>query len=193
MLTKIVRLYTPEFIKKKKMEELFRLTADAFQSEMPEFRGLSFSDSLLKYALFTKEQAERCLQEESLIEEVKYRLYNNSFAFGRNLRKRLHIMSWEKSVTALKSAYKFIGIDFQYGRQGETLNDRDDFIAKQECFVIGQCFFSRYYSAEVCRLISSLDEGLAAGLTGGGILCFAQRITDGSSCCKGCLYRMDQA
>jgi hypothetical protein len=57
MLLKILQLYIPEFIKRKKLSELFCLTADAFQSELPEIMGLTFEECLLKYALFTKEQA----------------------------------------------------------------------------------------------------------------------------------------
>lgn len=51
-----MRFYIPEFIKKKKLNELFSLTADAFQSELPELKGLSFAERLAGYALFTKEQ-----------------------------------------------------------------------------------------------------------------------------------------
>ncbi|MHB1391541.1 MAG: hypothetical protein ACYCYE_00400 [Clostridia bacterium] len=172
MLTKIMQLYIPEFIKKKKLKELFLLTADAFQSELPELGGLSFEECLLKYALFTKEQAESYLQCGHSIEEVKNRLHQNSYNYGQNLRKNLHIITWEEAVTALKVIYKLIRIDFQCDKHGEI--------------TIKQCFFSKYYSGAVCDLISSLDEGLAAGLSGGR-LCFSQRITEASSCCKGYL------
>jgi len=171
MLLKIMRLYLPEFIKKKKLNELFRLTADAFQSELPELMGLSFAECLSKYALFTREQAERYVQSGRPLEEVKHRLYQNSCIMGQSLRKNLHIATWEDAVTALKVIYEFIGIDFQCDRQGE--------------FIVKQCFFSQYYSDGVCKLISSLDEGLAAGLSGGGRLCFELRITEGGSCCQG--------
>ncbi len=172
MLTKLMRFYIPGFIRKQKLREVFRLTADAFQTEIPKLRGLTLIELLSAYALFTREQSLHCLQDGCVPGELKARLYRNSFIFGKNLRKNLHIISWEESAEVLKVIYGIIGIDFQY-------DSRDKFI-------IGQCFFSRYYTAEVCGLISSLDEGLAAGLTGGR-LCFTQRITDGGSCCKGCL------
>ena len=161
----------PEFIKKKKLKELFRLTADAFETEIPELKGLTFHECLWKYAFFSKEQAEHCLQHGCPLEEVKSRLYHNSFVFGKNLRKSLHVKTWNESVEVLRTFYQFIGIDFEYDGQN--------------AFVIRQCSFSKYYSAEVCTLISSMDEGLAAGLSNGGRLCFTQRITDGSGCCKG--------
>lgn len=175
MLLKIMQLHMPEFIKKKKLSELFRLTADAFQSELPELRGLSFAECLLKYALFTKEQAEIYLQSGRPPEEVKQRLYQNSLIFGQTLRKNLRIVTWEDAVTALESVYKLIRIDFHYDGQGGI--------------IIKQCFFSKYYNGEVCKLVSSLDEGLAAGLSDGGSLCFNQRITEGGSCCKGFFSR----
>ena len=171
MLLKIMQLYIPEFIKKKKLNELFCLTADAFQSELPELQGLSFAECLSKYALFTKDQAGSYLQSGRPLGEAKQRLHQNSCIFGQNLRKSLHIVTWEEAVTVLKIIYKLIGIDFQCDRQGEI--------------IIKQCFFSKYYSGEVCMLISSLDEGLAAGLSNGGRLYFNQRITEGCSCCKG--------
>ena len=91
MLLKIIQFYIPEFIKKKKLNELIYLTADAFQSELPELRGLSFAECLLKYALFTKEQAESYLQSGRPLEEINHRLYQNSCIFGQNLRKSFHI------------------------------------------------------------------------------------------------------
>ncbi len=171
MLLKVMQFYIPGFIKKKKLYELFRLTADAFQKEPPQMEGFSFAEGLTKYALFTKEQAEIYLQSGRSLDEVKQRLYQYSYIFGQSLKKSLHIVSWEEAITALKVIYKLIGIDFQYDRQGE--------------FIIKQCFFSKYYSKEVCMLISSLDEGLAAGLSSGNRLCFKQRITEGSGSCKG--------
>ncbi|PKM86500.1 MAG: hypothetical protein CVU87_11955 [Firmicutes bacterium HGW-Firmicutes-12] len=175
MLTTIIQLYMPEFIKKKKLYQLFSLTADAFQSELPELRGFSYGECLAKYAIFTKNQAESCLQSGQPLEEVKLRLYQNSRAFGQKLRKSLYIKTWEEVVTTLKVCYKLIGIDFQCDKQNE--------------FIIKQCFFSKYYSGEVCRLISSVDEGLVAGLSGDARLCFKERLSEGGSCCKGYFSR----
>ncbi|MDD3168267.1 MAG: hypothetical protein PHC91_02235 [Eubacteriales bacterium] len=170
MLIKRMPFFIPESIKKKKLNELFRLTADAFGCDLPERKKLSFQEALQEYALFTKEQAERCLQEETEIEEVKHRLYQNSFLFGMELSSGPMQRVQKKPAAALEIIYRLIGISFQSAGQGE--------------FIIKHCFFSNYYTAEVCMLISSLDEGLSAGLTGRR-LCFTQRITEGCSCCKG--------
>jgi len=174
MLLEVMRRWIPGFVKKKKLDELFRATALAFQTEPPVARG-SFAQRLSKYALFTRDQAKRRQESGRSTEEVKSRLYENSHVMGHQLRKSLHITTWEKSIAAMEVIYKLIGIDFQYGARGEI--------------TISKCFFSEYYSPEVCRLISSMDEGLAAGLSGGGRLCFKQRITEGNSCCKGYFLR----
>ncbi|NLJ24945.1 MAG: hypothetical protein GX354_05905 [Firmicutes bacterium] len=52
MLLYMMQLYIPGFIKRGKLEGLFYLTADAFQAELPELKGLSFAKCLSKYAYF---------------------------------------------------------------------------------------------------------------------------------------------
>lgn len=175
MLVELMQFYIPDFVKKKKLNELIRLTADAFHSEPPEYRGLSFQECLSKYALYTKKEAESYYQVGYPLGQVKSRLFENSCAFGQTLRESLHVTTWEESAMVLKAIYKHIGIDFHYDRQGQ--------------FQIKKCFFSKYYSGEVCRLISSVDEGIASGLSGEGRLSFTQRITEGCNCCKGYFSR----
>lgn len=191
-ILKILRFHIPEYIKNKKLSELFRLTADAFGIEPPGLRGLPFSARLAKYAEFTKEQAERALKWEGSPEERKSRLdavegklYQSSLLFGRDLRKSLKIDSRGQALEALELVYRIIGIDFRCGaRDGSQC-------AEPNGFTVSECFFSSYYSAEVCRLISLLDTGLAAGLTGCGELGFTQRITEGYGCCKGYFDNID--
>lgn len=185
-IIKILQFYIPESIKNKKLDDLFSLTADAFGIEPPELRELPFSVRLAKYADFTKEQAEGILEWEGSPEERKSRLsavegklYQNSLLYGRELRKSLKINSREQALEALELIYRIIGIDFRYEGRNASQNSRPG------GFTVKACYFSGYYSAEVCKLISSLDEGLAAGLSGGGRLSFDQRITEGCSCCKG--------
>lgn len=186
MFVKLAKLCTPEYIKNKNLDALFRLTADAFQSEIPELRGLTFSERLARYARFTKEQAEALLYCEGSDEEranrigtIEGKMYDGSFLLGKDIRKRLRINTWEQAVEALAMIYRIIGVDFHY--EGQNAFSPDG----QSVFTIKACYFSEYYSAEVCELISSLDEGLAAGLSEGGRLRFTQRMTEDCSCCKG--------
>jgi len=151
------------------MHELFHLTADAFQCEVPDLSGLSFQALLLKYAWFTQEQAERSIQCHHDLDLIKTRLYHNAYQLGQSIRKSLYITSLEEYLLISRIIYSILSINFQGDLQGNI--------------VIRQCYFSKFYSSEVCRIISSLDEGLAAGL-GGGNLQFYQRITEGHNCCK---------
>jgi hypothetical protein len=68
-----------------------------------------------------------------------------------------------------RTLYGILGIDFKGNPQGDV--------------VIRRCFFSRFYSPQICEVISSLDEGVAFGLSAGGTFSFNQRITDGKTCC----------
>jgi hypothetical protein len=178
-----MRSWLAYLFRKKKLKELFQLTADAFLAEMPELHRLTYDACLLKYAEFTKNQAQRCLQGTIPAEEVKIRLYDHAYRFGRELGRGLHIRTWDGSMNALVLIYQLIGIRFRY--DAAKPNDLKEAGANQCKFKITECFFSNYYSPETCALISSLDEGLAAGLTGGGKLTFTQRITEGPDCCCG--------
>lgn len=60
----LARIYVPFWIQKKKLKELFALTAQAFQSEGPTLEGLSQKKVLEKYAIFTKENAEKLLDSD---------------------------------------------------------------------------------------------------------------------------------
>ena len=66
--------------------------------------------------------------------------------------------------------YRILDIDLQGDARGEV--------------VISRCYFSRFYSGEVCRLMSAMDRGLFAGLSNGGELTFSSRITEGQPCCR---------
>jgi len=150
------------------------------------FRGLPLDGRLREYAKYTKEQAELLLEKGQYLEEVKGRLYQNAFRFGKKLRKNLCINTWEEAVEALAMLYRHIGIDFRFdGRFTDA--SRLDCKGK---ITVRSCFFSSYYTGGICRIISSLDEGLAAGLSDGGRLCFQHRITEGESCCIGSLVRL---
>jgi hypothetical protein len=166
----VARFYVPPSLKKKGIEELFLLTADAFGVEPKFSKALSSLANLKQYALFTKEEAETVLASGSQIQKVKDRLFQNAYSFGGSLRRRLHPSSPDEVMAAARILYRLIQIDFKGNTRGEI--------------VIGRCFFSRFYSPEVCGLISALDEGILTGLCGGGDLRFSQRITDGKDCCR---------
>jgi hypothetical protein len=165
-----LKIYIPAFIKKKKLDELFQLTAHAFGCEAPKRKGNSYNERLKSYAMFTRCKAEICLQEEKKLKEVKTRLFQSAYRLGRKIRRKFCLRSPNEIMEMSRILYRILGIDFE----GTTCGD----------VTIKSCLFSNYYSPRICQLISSLDEGLAAGLSEGGRLSFSQRITEDKDCCK---------
>jgi len=169
LLLNILKLYIPAFIKKKKVRELFDLTAEAFDCAVPPFKKLSYDDYLKAYAQFSKTKAEEVMKHHDNAEAVKKRLYRSAYQMGEKLRKDFHIKTKTDVIRLSTILYKILGIEFTGNSSGDV--------------VIKRCFFSHFYTPDVCRFVSSLDEGLAAGLSAGGKLVFNGRITEGKNCC----------
>jgi hypothetical protein len=169
----LVRAFRPRTLMKNSLKDLFALTAKAFGREAPDLRAMPWAECLRQYAVFTRTEVERALAEGSDISLVKERLRKNATALGRLLRARLGIRTAKEALDGLTLLYGAIEIDFQADTGGGV--------------TIPRCFFSRYYTPEVCRVVSALDEGLADGFTGGGRLQFIQRITEGNACCRAVL------
>lgn len=168
-LLAVSRIYLPRSIQKSRLSELFWATADAFRGLAPQLKGYSLDQYLTKYALFTMENAERIIRQGHEY-EAKERLYCNVRQIGQNIREELKIQTLEEVMRACEVIYKALKIEFRGDLQGHICID--------------SCFFSSFYSSDVCRIISSLDEGLIAGLSGGHRLEFSQRITEGNRCCR---------
>jgi hypothetical protein len=178
LLIKAAEIYTPGAIKRKKLLELFACTAGAFGCEAPPTGGLSYEELLDAYARFTAAQASEALRREGLamtgvapdVAEIRRRLYEGACRMGRELRRAFRVTNTADAMAAARVLYRALGIDLRATPSGEI--------------TIHRCFFSQYYSNPVCQVIAALDEGLFAGLSGGGQLAFTQRITEGNECCK---------
>lgn len=169
LLLAISRVYLPMPIRRSRLDELFRATADAFQHPSQPLGDYPLDHCLLKYALFTSENA-RAVMGTAGEAGVKARLFSNACRIGGDIRKELGIHSLAEAMQAFEVIYRALNIELHGDLQGQIC--------------IPNCFFSAFYSAGVCRIISSLDEGLVAGLFGGFKLEFSQRITAGASCCR---------
>jgi hypothetical protein len=167
-LLMVSRIYLPRSVRKRKLSDLFHATADAFQCEPPSLKSYSLDGYLTEYAQFTREHAELSIRYGNE-HEVKERLCQNALRIGEDLREELKIRTLREAMQACEVIYKALKIEFHGDLQGKIH--------------IRRCFFSSFYSGEVCRIISSLDEGLLAGLSGELALEFSQRITEGSKCC----------
>ncbi len=166
----VLKIYLPTFIKKKKLEELFALVTDSLGKEMPALKGLSYKEGLKAFAMYTSNEAEKQIQEGHDMEVIKKKLFENARRLGQKIRKDFRIRGAKDVMEMSRILYRILEIDFRGELSGEV--------------TIKKCFFSEYYTPQVCRFISSLDEGMAAGLSGGGKLIFYQRITEDKDCCE---------
>ncbi|MBP1660249.1 MAG: hypothetical protein H6P95_1441 [Candidatus Aminicenantes bacterium] len=166
----LARLYLPAGPRRRKLEELLRLTARAFGEAPPSVEGLSLEGLRRRYAEFSREMADRALARPEGLTMIERRLFDEADRLGHEIAKELGVSTLPEVLTAARILYRGLGIDFRGDRQGDI--------------VIRRCSFSRHYSPDVCRLMSSLDAGLLSGLAGGGELEFTGRLTEGASCCR---------
>ena len=170
-----LNIYLPQFLKVKKLNELFSVTADAFQTPAASVAGLPFERALKAYVTFTRDASLQHLNRNGDVELVRRRMYEGACRMGAAIRGELRIKDFAQAMKAARLLYRAIGIDFHGNERGEI--------------VINACYFSRFYTGGICRFISTLDEGLIAGLSGGGHLTFLKRITEGDTCCLGIIER----
>lgn len=167
---RLARLYLPAGLQKRKLAELVRLTAQAFDAAPPSLEGLSLGEMRRLYAGFSRDMAERALADPAELEAVRRRLFDEALRLGRDMRRELGVSTRRDVMAAARILYRGLDIDLDGGPGGDI--------------VVRRCSFSRLYSAAVCRLMSSLDAGILSGLAGGGELEFSERLTEGSVCCR---------
>ena len=170
LLVSAMQIYMPQSVKKTALAQLFMATATAFEVEVPPLAGLDYEDCLAQYARFVQTLAELRLRDGREIEAVAQRLYRNAVEMGRLHSKWFRPCTVRDVMDIGRVFYRILDIDLQGNARGEG--------------VISRCYFSRFYSAQVCRLMSAMDRGLFAGLSNGGGLTFTSRITEGQPCCR---------
>jgi hypothetical protein len=170
LLGNIARMYIPTFLKRRELMNLFAITGSAFGAEVPGLDGFSYDQCLTEYARFTKAVVDRSIDNLHNLGIARQELCHRSFDLGNTIRKTFAVTSTKDVMTACRVIYRCLGIDFRGTVKGGI--------------TICDCFFSNYYSEQVCGVISCLDKGLVAGLSGGGKLSFTQKITEGMDCCR---------
>ena len=166
--------HTPPIVKRQALVQLFRATAAAFRADMPRLSGLSQEQCLLAYARFTAERAEAALRQGDDLPALQARLHKNAYRLGRLLGRLLGVRSVDDTMMLGRYLYGILDTDFDGSDSGRASAE----------ITIRRCYFSSYYSPEVCQVMSAMDRGLLAGLAGGGDLAFSQRITEGHACCR---------
>jgi len=167
----LLTVFLPYRLKEEIMLDLFETTGNAFQMPPPALNGLRFNEILRTYAMFTRTAALQQIDESEDVSQIKKRLYDGALRLGAKIRARLKIHSRKDAMKVARLLYRAIGIDFHCDETGEL--------------TVRRCYFSSFYPCEVCWMISSLDEGLVAGLTDGGRLWFISRITEKNESCVG--------
>ncbi len=170
LLVSALEFYMPEYVKQKALTQLFSATAAAFEAEVPPLVGLGSAACRAKYAQFTRTLAEQRLRDGRELEAVAQRLYRHAAAMTQQYSRWLRPRTVADVMAIGRVLYRMLDTDFQGDARGEV--------------VISRCYFSQFFSSEVCRLMSAMDRGLFAGLSNGGELIFTCRITEGQPCCR---------
>jgi hypothetical protein len=167
------RAMLPLGARRREIERLFARTAAAFEAPVPPQGGRGAAGRLKEYAHFTRDRSEAALGSGQDLGALDRRLFAAAVALGGDYRLRLKVRGPRDAMAAARLIYRGLGIDFRGSADGTV--------------VINRCAFAEVYSPRVCALVSALDRGLLAGLTGGGTLQFNKRITEGADCCRACI------
>ncbi len=159
----------PAFVRRRILRVLANRMARAFGTTPPDVAGLSLDAAVSSLARHTRKQAELVQASPAGAPVVRQRLRREGCALGARLRRALGARSRADAMRAARIVYRAVGIDFAGTPDGDIHFRR--------------CAFSAEYAPATCELISSLDEGLIAGLAGEGRLRFTARITEGADGC----------
>jgi hypothetical protein len=162
---RLAEVHIPARLRLEKISELAALTAKAFEVAPPALSGRSVRRDLEAYARFTRGSADRAFGGKADLALLENRLRQEALVFGRALAASFGIRGRGQALRLIRLAYRAIGIGLR--------------VAPDGAIVVSRCFFERAYTPETCRLIASLDEGLMAGICGGGRLEFSRRMTSG--------------
>ena len=146
------------------LQQLMNLTARAFNKPAKRVWTLPNDKALRVYAEYTRDNLKGGVDDQLL-----QRMNEEAYKMGRLLRKVFFLKKQACIERFTIALYRNIGIELE-GR-----------IPGQLCF--RRCFFSQYYTPEICLAASALDDGIIQGLAGCGQLTFQQRITEGCKCC----------
>ena len=177
LLLKMLQVHTPERLRRHRLAELAVVTAGAFGCQPPELDGLTSDECLRRYAVFTRAQVDEAIATGQDFQLIHDQLYAGAFRIGSELRRVLRITTMSDVMAAARVLYRGLGIDFRGSSTGDV--------------VVASCFFSDFYSSDVCRVIAALDDGFMSGLADGGQLIFLRRITEGHDHCCACFRRVE--
>jgi hypothetical protein len=169
--------HLPEKVRLRALDELAAAICGPLGCAPPKWNAQPFAARLDEFARITAERA-AAIEAAGRMEPVAADLRSAAERLGARIRRQLDVRSHEDALRALVVLYRQIGIDFRpHGTDVE----------------IPCCFFSSVYTPAACRLMSAVDEGLAAGVTAGGHLSFRERVTEGAPACRATLLPAEQS
>ena len=134
----------------------------------PGCRGCRGSSACCVCAGSRRTGPREALRQGGDLSELQERLYRNVYRLGRTpgwlLRVRRRRLT---SMAVGRSLYDILDIDFHGSVSGSDSGSGSGEIT------ISRCYFSSFYSPEVCRMMSVMDRGLLAGRQVEAIPCLA--------------------
>ncbi len=210
----VASAYVPGFVRRKRLRQLLRRSAEAFGARAPDITRKSYRSGLRTFAVFTAQQAEMAYwggggeRAQPGSRGAGDRGERAGGGAGGGSRRGAD------GVTSVRARLRTVGAEL--GEEiGRTLGIRGhaevmraahivyrmlgiDFEGGADGrIVVRRCGFSGVYSPPVCALVSGLDEGLLAGLAQaagakGGHLDFTSRITEGFDRCAATFHFEDE-
>lgn len=157
-------LMNHEWFRRIELQLLMNLTAHALRLSPQRIWTKSSDDALRAYAQFTSDKLRHGVDKQLL-----QRMNGEAFKMGTRLRRLFHLRHQADIEQFVIGLYHNIGIELKGHIPGNL------------CF--RRCYFSQYYTPEICLAASALDDGIMRGVVGSGRLEFHQRITEGNNCC----------
>lgn len=159
--------HTPDRLISLEIQILLNTTARAFGTRGRSVWHHAPGRALREYADFTV----RCMRRpEEDTARVNGKLYAEAYRTGRAVRRITGFRKQEDIEALVFYLYRNIRINMKGNIPGEL--------------TVSDCYFSKEYTPAQCALMSAVDSGIIAGISGGGNLTFRERLTEGCSRCR---------
>lgn len=160
----IHRLLCTEPGRRIELQTLMQLVTSSLGLPRRNLLFMPSAQSLDVFATLTAHHLATCSPEQ------QQRLHARALGLGKRLRQCLTHRDDEALTSLTFLLYRNIGIQMEGGFPGQVC--------------VRRCHFCRYYSPQICRLASLMDDGVISGLFGGGRLVFHERITESKRSCR---------
>lgn len=166
----LLRMHVPAVVRRSILRELVAAMARGFGHDGPSTSGLSAAELTEIAVDLSSTWADDAIEAQEDLTALRRRLFAEAEVLGRRARERLRVRSDTDGLEAVRLIYRAIGIDLRPRAWGDV--------------VVARCAFATRYRPATCRLMSSMDSGLIAGLTGADGLRFTARLTEGAPACR---------